>query len=394
MKFQQLKTLLMLTGVCFIFSSCFIGEALIDAVDGDDPAATPASPTSSGGSSDPATCTATPTLLAGTMQGCPLNLVNAVTTFAGGSQGFVNGTGTGASFNTPIGMTTDGTNLYVTEYSNNAIRKIVIATGEVTTIAGNGSGGSNNATGTSASFRQPRDITTDGTNLYVADTGNHLIRKIVIATGVVTTLAGTGSIGSDNGTGTGASFYNPHGITTDGTNLYVGDYNNTIIRKIVISSGVVTTLAGTVGSAGFVNGTGTSASFKLPTGLTTDGTNLYVVDEGNFSIRKIVISSGVVTTVAGTGSSENIDDIGTNAGFITPEKITTDGTNLYVATRNSIRKIVIATGEVTTLAGSASEGFVNDTGTSARFGSPRGITTDGTNLYIVDQENHAIRKIE
>jgi len=102
----------------------------------------------------------------------------------------------------------------------------------VTTLAGTGSSGSANGTGTSASFDNPIGITTDGTNLYVADILNHLIRKIVISTGVVTTVAGTGSSGSANGTGTSASFYYPNGITTDGTNLYVADYVNNLIRKI------------------------------------------------------------------------------------------------------------------------------------------------------------------
>jgi len=105
----------------------------------------------------------------------------------------------------------------------------------VTTLAGTGSSGSANGTGTSASFNTPTQVTTDGTNLYVADFSNHLIRKIVISTGVVTTVAGTGSSGSaDNTTGTSASFYSPTGITTDGTNLYVSEYVNHLIRKIVL----------------------------------------------------------------------------------------------------------------------------------------------------------------
>ena len=102
----------------------------------------------------------------------------------------------------------------------------------VTTLAGTGSSGSANGTGTSASFYNPYGITTDGTNLYVGDATNHLIRKIVISTGVVTTVAGTGDNGSSNGTGTAASFYEPQGITTDGTNLYVADRRNHLIRKI------------------------------------------------------------------------------------------------------------------------------------------------------------------
>ena len=102
----------------------------------------------------------------------------------------------------------------------------------------------------------------------------------------VTTLAGTGSSGSANGTGTSASFNIPHAITTDGTNLYVADHDNHLNRQIVISTGVVTTVAGT-GSSGSANGTGTSASFNVPYGITTDGTNLYVVDRSNHLIRKI-----------------------------------------------------------------------------------------------------------
>jgi sugar lactone lactonase YvrE len=237
-------------------------------------------------------------------------------------------------------------------------------------------------------------ITTDGTNLYVSDTGNHRIRKIVISTGVVTTLAGSSQGSTDHNTGTSASFNAPEGITTDGTNLYVSDTGNHRIRKIVISTGVVTTLAGS-SSGSTDHNTGTSASFNAPRGITTDGTNLYVVDKGNHRIRKIVISTGVVTTLAGS-SSGNTDATGTSASFNNPVGITTDGTNLYVADKDNdrIRKIVISTGVVTTLAGSSS-GFANhNTGTSASFNAPQGITTDGTNLYVSDNGNHKIRKIE
>jgi len=318
---------------------------------------------------------------------------SAVTTLAGtGSSGSANGTGTLASFKGPMGITTDGTNLYVSDTYNHLIRKIVISTGVVTTLAGTGSSGSaDNSTGTLASFKDPMGITTDGTNLYVADFSDHVIRKIVISTGVVTTVAGklwggAGDPGSANGTGTSASFYNPRGITTDGTNLYVADKGNHLIRKIVISTGVVTTLAGT-GSSGSANGTGTSASFKGPCGITTDGTNLYVSDTYNHLIRKIVISTGVVTTLAG-GSRGSAD-------ITYPHGITTDGTNLYVAdtTNYLIRKIVISTGAVTTIAGTGSAGSANGTGTSASFNLPYGITIDGTKLYVADFSNHLIRKI-
>ena len=172
-------------------------------------------------------------LMGGAIQGTELSLSTAVTTFAGQSDNdSTDGTGTAARFYSPIGITTDGENLYVADTGNNRIRKIVIDNGTVTTLAGSSQGYTDNAIGTSASFNGPRGITTDGENLYVVDYGNHLIRKIVISTGAVTTLAGTGSSGSANGTGTSASFYRPWGITTDGTNLYVADTYNHLIRKI------------------------------------------------------------------------------------------------------------------------------------------------------------------
>src|SRR3972149_4112224 len=154
--------------------------------------------------------------------------------------------------------------------------------GVVTTFAGSTTSGSTDATGTSARFYYPTGITTEGTNLFVADYGNYAIRKIVISTGVVTTIAGSaGSSGSTNATGTSARFYNSTGITTDGTNLFVADYNNYTIRKIVISTGVVTTIAGSAGLTGSTDATGTSARFNYPQGISTDGTNLYVADHWN-----------------------------------------------------------------------------------------------------------------
>jgi len=270
----------------------------------------------------------------------------------------------------------------------------VIATGAVSTLAGSlsGAAGSADGTGTLATFNNPYGITTDGTNIYVADTMNNSIRKIVIATGVVTTLAGPGAVGN----GALATFNNPFGITTDRTNIYVADTVNNMIRQIVIATGAVTTLAGSV-TSGAADGTGTSASFNNPYGITTDGINLYVADTYNHKIRKIVISSGVVTTVAGTGTFGSVNNnSGSLAKFDYPRGITTDGTNLYVADTTSqlIRKIVLATTAVSTLAGSGVSGFADSTTASlALFNSPSGITTDGVSLYVADTSNKRIRRI-
>lgn len=326
-----------------------------------------------------------------------------VTTLAGssGNSGAADGIGAAAKFWGPEGITTDGTNLYVADAQNNTIRKVVISTSAVTTLAGfANSSGSDDGIGASARFNFPMGITTDGTNLFVADYLNHIIRKIVIATGSVTTFAGAATTpGWDDGDVTTARFWNPEGITFDGTNIYIADWSTNTIRKIVIATGIVSTIAGTAGISGSIDGTGAAARFNYPRGITTDGANLYVADSGNNTIRKIDPSSTSVTTLVGTTAESfgATDGIGTGAKFWGPEGITTDGKNLYVAdTRNSvIRKIVISTGVVTTLAGTAGVSWppVDGVGIAAAFNEPKGITTDGTNLYVADSGNNTIRKI-
>ena len=339
--------------------------------------------------------------MGGAIQAKELALSNAVTTLAGLSLiGFKDGTGSDSRFNDPSGITTDGTNLYVADTFNSTIRKIVISTGAVTTIAGKaGSSGSTDGTGADARFSHSSGITTDGTNLYVADTLNSTIRKIVISTGAVTTIAGKAvSWGSTDGTGADSRFNHPSGITTDGTNLYIADTWENTIRKIVISTGVVTTIAGEAHSPGSTDGTGSDARFHHPSGITTDGTNLYVADAWANTIRKIVISTGAVTTIAGkAGSSGSMDGTGTDARFHYPFGITTDGTNLYVTDLldGTIRKIVISTGAVTTIAGkAASWGSTDGTGADARFDHPSGITTDGNSLLVSDTNNNSVRRIK
>jgi hypothetical protein len=228
--------------------------------------------------------------MGGSIQGTELSLSTVVTTLAGDNDTnnvSTDETGVDASFSQIYtGITTDGTNLYVAEYGSNKIRKIVIDNGTVTTLAGTGTSVSTDGTGTAASFARPMGITTDGTNLYVVEYTGHKVRKIVISTGVVTTLAGSSNGFADHDNGTLAKFYNPRGITTDGTNLYVGDTSNRRIRQIVIDNGTVTTLAGS-GSSSSTNGKGTAASFSSPEGITNDGNNLYVVDRTRSLIRKI-----------------------------------------------------------------------------------------------------------
>jgi hypothetical protein len=163
-----------------------------------------------------------------------------------------------------------------------------------------GSSSDDDSSSSSGTFNNPTGVYTDGTYVFVADTGSNTIRYVVISTGSYAILAGStaGTAGFTNGTGTAALFNAPSGITSDGTNLYVVDKGNNVIRKIVISTGVVTTFAGsTAGASGLTDGTGTAALFNAPSGVTSDGTSLYISDAGNNSIRQIVIATAVVTTL-------------------------------------------------------------------------------------------------
>jgi sugar lactone lactonase YvrE len=307
------------------------------------------------------------------------------------------------SFYGPEGVAVDGSgNVYVADTNTNKIRKIS-PTEVVTTLAGGGGSGwnwsgSEDGAGTAASFNRPKGVALDSSgNVYVADSGNHKIRKITSA-GVVTTLAGTGTQGSTDGTGTVASFSNPTGVAVDSSgNVYVADSGNNKIRKIT-SAGVVTTLAGT-GTQGSTDGAGTSASFWGPVGVAIDSSgNIYVAEEFNSKIRKIT-AAGVVTTLAGSGSFSAIDGAGSAASFCFPTGVAADSSrNVYVADRgsNKIRKITPA-GVVTTLAGgsgnwsgSAADGAI----TNASFNNPTGVALDSSgNVYVADRGSNRIRKI-
>jgi sugar lactone lactonase YvrE len=317
-----------------------------------------------------------------------------VSTFAGSTQGFADGTGSAAKFYMVTGIDVDASgNLYVTDNYNYRIRKITPA-GVVSTFAGIGTNGSADGSSATAQFSLPNDlaIAADGT-IYVADWNNHRIRKIAPATGQVTTVAGSTS-GFADGVGTAAKFYHPYGIAVDAAGtIFVADGFNNRIRKINPETRAVTTFAGS-SSAGNTDGTGTAAQFSNPLALTFDATGNLFVSSG-YRIRKIT-PAGVVTTVAGS-TSGYADGIGSAAKFNSPYGLAFDKEGkLFVAdnSNNRIRKVDPVTQEVTTIAGSGTSGKADGFETAAQFNSPSGLAIDASgSLYVADRHNHLIRKI-
>jgi sugar lactone lactonase YvrE len=313
--------------------------------------------------------------------------------------GSVDGTGAAASFQEPWGIAADaGNNLFVMDSSNHTVRRIT-PTGVVTTYAGDAPHpGSADGTGSAAQFNAPQAATADAAgNIFVADTANNTIRLITPA-GVVSTLAGTpGATGSSDGTGSAAQFNGPSAIAVDSSDtVYVADTGNNTIRMIT-PAGVVTTLAGTAGVAGSIDGTGTAAQFNAPQGLALDASNnLYVADTGNSTIR-IITPAAVVTTVAGTaGAVGGMDNVGGLAQFNAPQGLTINSTGIYIAdTGNSTIRIMTPTGVVTTLAGVAGQAaYADGIGTDARFNGPTAVALDANgNLYVMDSYYRVIREV-
>jgi DNA-binding beta-propeller fold protein YncE len=336
---------------------------------------------------------------------------STVTTLAGlaAESGAADGTGTAARFLYPSGIAIDGAGgtAYVADSGNNTIRKIQLASGVVTTLAGApGAAGYADGIGSIARFYYPEKVAVDaaGTTVFVADSGNNVIRKIDVATTAVTTLAGlAGVAGSDDGAGSGARFNYPAGIAANaaGTIVFVGDLMNNTIRRIDVATGTVTTLAGQVGVAGTVDGAGSAAQFDFPYGVAADaaGTTLFVADYNNHTIRRIDVGSATVSTLAGSaGISGSADGVGTAALFSFPGAVALDGagTTLFIADSGNdlVRRVAVSSGKVSAIAGLTSRtGAADGIGRAARFNALTCVAPDasGRVVFVSDTNNHAIR---
>lgn len=322
---------------------------------------------------------------------------NIITTVAGnGTNGYSgdNGTATNAMLWEPCGVAVDSSdNLFIADFWNNRIRKVA-TNGIITTVAGNGTNGysGDNGAATNAMLCRPCGVTVDSSgNLIIADTENNRIRKVA-TNGIITTVAGNGSQGyfGDNGAATNAMLYYPQSVAVDSSgNIIIADQPNNAIRKVA-TNGIITTITGT----------------SLPTGVAEDSNgNLFIADIGDSRVFKLA-TNGIITTIAGNGTYGYSGDNGaaTNAMLRQPSGVTVDSSgHLFIAdTYNNCIRMVMATGVITTVAGngaSAGTGGGNYSGdngaaTNAMLYHPFGVTVDSAgNLFFADYGNNRIRKV-
>jgi len=286
----------------------------------------------------------------------------------------------------PAGLATDGRAIYVANSRNNTIEAIDATTKGMRIVAGKlFQQGSNDGTGDTARFNSPDGMTINGQNLYLCDTNNSDIRQISTS-GTVTTVAGQANIsGTDDGTGSAAHFNLPTQIATDGASLYVADSGNSTIRRITLADFKVKTIGGQAGTSGKTEGGADKSVFSGPRGVAVDKKAVYVADTGNDIIRMIDINTLETSTLAGTGEEGDKDGPALQAQFNNPGALCTDGTFLYVldADNHSIRKIDLNAKTVTKLT------LVN-----GHIGSGCALTSDGKQLYFSDTTENAVEVVD
>ena len=337
-----------------------------------------------------------------------------ITTVAGtGISGFSGdgGPATDAQLNEPFGVAVDASgDLFIADTSNDRVRRVDAATGVITTVVGTGISGFSGDGGptTDAQLNEPFGVAVDASgDLFIADTSNDRVRRVDAATGVITTVAGTGISGfsGDGGPATDAQLNEPFGVAVDASgDLFIADTSNDRVRRVDAATGVITTVAGT-GISGFSGdgGQATDAQLNDPSGVAVDASgNLFIADTSNDRVRRVDSATGVITSVAGTGISGFSGDGGpaTDAQLNEPFGVAVDASgNLFIAdtSNDRVRRVDGATGVITSVAGTGTAGFSGDGGpaTDAQLNFPVGVAVDASgNLLIADSDNHRIRRVD
>jgi uncharacterized protein (TIGR03437 family) len=317
-----------------------------------------------------------------------------------------------AQLSNPSGVAYAAGNLYIADQTNNRIR--YVTNGVIQTVAGDGTATANlkglgdTGQATSGELTSPFGLTVDGTgDIYIADTDDDVI-QYVTAAGKVTTFAGNYSdagYGGDNGLATGGFINRPASVALDSKgNLYIADTANNVIRKVTASTGNITTVAGN-NQYGYLGdgGPATSAELYNPEGVALDAAgNIYIADSFNNVIRKVTVATGIITTIAGIFQVSGVGGFAGDGGLATqallsnPEAVAVDSSgNLYIAdTYNNRIRVVTANGFISTIAGNGSAYYGGDGGpaTSAQLFGPSGLALDGSgNIYVADTQNNVIR---
>ncbi len=335
-----------------------------------------------------------------------------ITTVAGnGAEGYSgdNGPAAAAELSYPHGVAIDAAgDLFIADSSNARIREVSHATGVITTVAGNGTGGysGDNGPAAAAELYYPGGVAVDAVgDLFIGDTNNQRIREVNHANGVITTVAGgTIAYSGDAGLATAAQLYQPGGVAVDAAgDIFIADTYNQRIREVNHATGVITTVAGN-GTQGYSgdNGPATAAELNNPASVAIDAAgDIFIADFSNNRIREVNHATGVNTTVAGNGTAGYSGDIGPApaAELFGPAGVAVDAAgNLFIADsyNNRIREVNHATGVISTVAGSGAQGYRGDNGpaTAAGLSGPEGVAVDATgDLFIADTHNGRIREV-
>jgi hypothetical protein len=338
--------------------------------------------------------------------------IGTINTFAGSGAAGINGGGFGgdqgpapsALLKFPSGVAVGNGALFIADTNNHRVRRVNLTSCVIDTVAGGGTAGfaGDNGQATSAMLNGPRGVAVDSGILFIADTNNHRIRSVDLSTGLITTVAGSGdfTFGGDGGLATSAGINGPFKVAVATGGLFIADRGNNRIRRVDLSTGIIDTVAGN-GVAAFSGdgGLATAASLYLPDDMVVGNGTLFIADRQNARVRRVDLTTGVITTIAGNGSlGLNGDGGPATSANVGPASLVLQGNVLFIAddASNRITRVDLTTSTITTVAGTGTSGFSGDgaSATTAELQSPGGLALGNGALFIADTFNERVRRVQ